>query len=147
VTILISLGRYEISLGQQSCASGSVVWEFSIENVSTTVQRAKYKVPPRISLSLSLSMTSSLCHHIVTLLLTIVQIRLMRPEDESWLAIDRARGVLEHPGVTHTIKLTLSPRRPEVYCAYLIVENKYNPTDSKILKLSLEVPLCQAGGL
>jgi hypothetical protein len=71
----------------------------------------------------------------------------MRPEDESWLAIDRARGVLEHPGVTHTIKLTLSPRRPEVYCAYLIVENKYNPTDSKILKLSLEVPLCQAGGL
>ncbi|GAM18857.1 hypothetical protein SAMD00019534_020320 [Acytostelium subglobosum LB1] len=58
--------------------------------------------------------------------------------DEQWLSMSRNSGKIESQG-RHNITLTFSTKRMDMYSAYLIVENKSNPSDQKTIHITMDV--------
>ncbi|KAF2076702.1 hypothetical protein CYY_002015 [Polysphondylium violaceum] len=63
-------------------------------------------------------------------------------QDESWLNISRNGGKIESHG-RHTITLTFSTKKIDMYSSYLIIENKNNPSDLKTIQITLDVVVKQ----
>ncbi|EFA77121.1 hypothetical protein PPL_09876 [Heterostelium album PN500] len=61
-----------------------------------------------------------------------------KQSDEQWLGMSRNSGKIEAHG-RHNITLTFSTKRMDMYSAYLIVENKNNPSDQKTIHITMDV--------
>ncbi|CAG8447057.1 5601_t:CDS:2 [Ambispora gerdemannii] len=107
-------GRYELDLGQQDLGSPTLVKKLTLENSSF----------------------EQLSYHIKTVF----------TNDQSWLKISRTEGTLEPSGGgqnrqyhIHTITLSFYTSIRSVYSTYLIVENLNNPSDTKTIRVMMEV--------
>ncbi|CAG8445677.1 3690_t:CDS:10 [Ambispora leptoticha] len=67
------------------------------------------------------------------------RIKTVFANDQSWLKISRTEGTLEPSGGGHTITLSFSTSIRNVYSTYLIVENLNNPSDTKTIRVMMEV--------
>ncbi|CAG8544148.1 2498_t:CDS:2, partial [Funneliformis caledonium] len=105
-------GCYELSLGQQDLGLTSIVKKLTLEN--TTSKRVSYRI------------------------------KTVSASDKSWLNISRTEGTLEAPTDrqytdAHTITLSFMTSMRNVYSTYLIIENLNNPSDTKTIRVMMEV--------
>ncbi|CAG8775381.1 13722_t:CDS:2, partial [Acaulospora morrowiae] len=106
--------RYELDLGQQDLGSPTVTKKLTLEN--STSQPIDYRL------------------------------KTVFVNDKNWLSISRNEGTLEALDEhnrqyidNHTITLSFSTNNRNVYSTYLIVENLSNPSDTKTIRILMEV--------
>ncbi|CAG8447699.1 8569_t:CDS:10 [Diversispora eburnea] len=108
-------GRYELDLGQQDLGSPTIVKKLTLENSSNQ------QIPYRLK-TVSVS-------------------------DKNWLNLSRTEGILESTpdehnrqyNDSHTITLSFSTITRNIYSTYLIVENLRNPSDTKTIRILMEI--------
>ncbi|RIA92609.1 hypothetical protein C1645_820444 [Glomus cerebriforme] len=108
-------GRYELDLGQQDLGPTPIVKKLTLEN--TTLKRVSY------------------------------EIKTVSASDKNWLNIGRTEGTLEALADehyrqythVHTITLSFSTSIRNVYSTYLIIKNLDNPSDTKTIRVMMEV--------
>ena len=115
--------RYEVDVGQQDVGSGAVIKRLSLENDSSR--------PMRYRIRSTMNETG----------------------DDTWLTLSKTEGTLEmvntaksagekdskFEGHVHPISISFHPRKCGNYCAYLFVENLDNPSDTKFIRVTMEV--------
>ncbi|TPX32047.1 nucleoside-diphosphate kinase [Synchytrium microbalum] len=100
---------YELELGQQDLSTTSINRKIGLENVSS--ERVSFRL------------------------------KLLTNSDLAWLSFNRAEGVLD-PGPQETpypITLNMTAATRGTYTTYLTIENIDNPSDSKLVRISMEV--------
>ncbi|RHZ71084.1 hypothetical protein Glove_262g53 [Diversispora epigaea] len=108
-------GRYELDLGQQDLGSSTIVKKLTLENSSNQ------QIPYRL--------------------------KTVSVNDKNWLNLSRSEGILESASDehnrqyndSHTITLSFSTSIRNIYSTYLIVENLKNPSDTKTIRILMEV--------
>eukprot|EP01113_Clastostelium_recurvatum_P027747 TRINITY_DN3354_c0_g1_i1.p1 TRINITY_DN3354_c0_g1~~TRINITY_DN3354_c0_g1_i1.p1 ORF type:complete len:889 (+),score=244.34 TRINITY_DN3354_c0_g1_i1:340-2667(+) len=103
------MDSYELRLGAQDFASGQVVWQLSLENLSPT-RPLEY------------------------LIYTVKD----GGQDEGWMSLSRHTGVLEPLG-RHVLTLTVSTKRMDTLSTYMIIENLSVPSNMKTVFVTMDV--------
>jgi len=119
-----SPGLYELDLGQQDLGSTNINKKLILENV--TFERASYRI------------------------------KTLSEQDKSWMILSRIEGTLDgqrsgsgsgvsNSGLSplqkdsHVITITFMTNSRGVYSTYLLIENLDNRTDTKIIRVTIEV--------
>ncbi|KAF9912253.1 hypothetical protein EC991_000144 [Linnemannia zychae] len=109
-------GRYELDLGQQDMGSANVLRKLVLENPG--FDRVSYRIKTISAL------------------------------DKNWIKISRSDGTLEPPSEeqlsagsssVHTITLGFVTNVRNVFSTYLLIENVDNPSDTKTIRVTMEV--------
>ncbi|CAJ0650018.1 4891_t:CDS:10 [Entrophospora sp. SA101] len=108
-------GRYELDLGQQDLGSPTITKKLTLEN--STHEKISY--------------------HIKTVF----------ANDKNWLNISRIEGTLESStgehhrqyNNVHTITLSFLTNTRNVYSTYVIIKNMSNPSDTKTIRVMMEI--------
>ncbi|KAF9103246.1 hypothetical protein BGX29_003628 [Mortierella sp. GBA35] len=109
-------GRYELDLGQQDMGSANMIRKLVLENPG--YDRVSYRIKTISAL------------------------------DKNWIKISRPDGTLEPPleeqlsagsSSVHTITLGFVTNVRNVFSTYLLIENVDNPSDTKTIRVTMEV--------
>eukprot|EP00743_Colponemidia_sp_Colp-15_P010332 GILK01011366.1.p1 GENE.GILK01011366.1~~GILK01011366.1.p1 ORF type:complete len:1105 (-),score=175.64 GILK01011366.1:100-2979(-) len=101
--------RYEINMAQQTYSTSSREWELTLENGCEGIAPIEYRV------------------------------YLLNDVDETWLTLSRTCGVLQQFREFHSLTVLASTSQLGVFSTYIVIENRCNPSDIKMIRVRLEV--------